>query len=181
MDRKLQQQILDGDVEAFSLVVDEYSPRVIAYLASRLYDASAVQDVAQETFITAFQQLDRFEARSQYSTWLIGIARNKMLTYLRGTTQLKNRKEALRAELLVSLTPDFDAFETEETDYQLGRLRSCITNLPEALRNLIVARYQDGESVRSIAERLARTIPSITSSLYRAKVSLRSCMLRSEN
>jgi RNA polymerase sigma-70 factor (ECF subfamily) len=177
MDKALQQRIVDGDVDAFSSVVDEYSPRVIAYLASRLQDAAAVQDIAQETFISAYQQLDRFQGRANFSTWLIGIARNKMLMHFRSTTQHKNRQEALRADLMVRLTPDLDAaFEDEEARHQIGRLRNCILKLPDTLRELVSARSQEGESVRCIAERLARSSPSITSSLFRAKKSLRVCM-----
>ena len=62
----------DGDEDAFRLLVHRHS-RGLYRLAWRLTGQQAdAEDVVQETFIRAFRQLDRFEARSNFATWLSG-------------------------------------------------------------------------------------------------------------
>src|SRR3954469_7104946 len=73
----------DGDAEAFRLLVERHS-RAIFRVAWRMtgneHDAD---DVVQETFLRAYRQIDRFEERANFSTWLHRIAINCSLDLLR--------------------------------------------------------------------------------------------------
>ena len=73
----------DGDEDAFRLLVHRHS-RGLYRLAWRLTGQQAdAEDVVRETFIHAFRQLDRFEARSNFATWLYRIAYNCAIDHLR--------------------------------------------------------------------------------------------------
>ena len=72
-----------GDSDAFRLLVEQHS-RSIFRLAFRMTgNEQDAEDVVQETFLRAFKQLDRYEARSSFSTWLFRIASNYSLDLIR--------------------------------------------------------------------------------------------------
>lgn len=68
---------------SFALIYQEHLARVYRYALSRLGDISEAQDVTSQTFIAAFEQFARFQGRSDISTWLLGIARHKVIDHLR--------------------------------------------------------------------------------------------------
>src|ERR1700759_3414966 len=72
-----------GDSDAFRLLVEQHS-RSIFRLAFRMTgNEQDAEDVVQETFLRAYKQLDRYEARSSFSTWLFRIASNYSLDLIR--------------------------------------------------------------------------------------------------
>src|SRR5438874_10909038 len=73
----------DGDQEAFRVLVDRHS-RSIYRLAFRMTGRQEdAEDVVQETFVRAYRQLGRFEARSNFGTWLYRIGFNCAIDYMR--------------------------------------------------------------------------------------------------
>ena len=82
-----------GDSDAFRLLVEQHS-RSIFRLAFRMTgNEQDAEDVVQETFLRAYKQLDRYEARSSFSTWLFRIASNYSLDLIR----MRKRHEEKRA------------------------------------------------------------------------------------
>src|ERR1043165_8316770 len=82
-----------GDEDAFRLLVERHGRSVyrLAYrMTGRPEDA---EDVVQETFIRAFRQLDRFESRSNFSTWLYRIGFNCAIDYMRGRPKRESYEE----------------------------------------------------------------------------------------
>ena len=93
----------DGDHEAFRLLVDRHGRNIyrLAYwMTGKPEDA---EDVVQETFVRAFQRLDRFEARANFATWLYRIGFNCAIDYMRSrqrreTTEPQETLEVLALE-----------------------------------------------------------------------------------
>ncbi|MFN2186081.1 MAG: RNA polymerase sigma factor, partial [Anaerolineae bacterium] len=72
-----------GDAAAYRRFVDENSASVYGLALKLLGDEQEAEDVLQETFLSAFRAIDRFEGRSKLSTWLYRIAYNASLMHLR--------------------------------------------------------------------------------------------------
>jgi RNA polymerase sigma-70 factor (ECF subfamily) len=66
----------EGDVDAFAALVRTYQAPVYRFLRHFLGDATLAEDVAQETFVRAYQRLGTFGFRAKFSTWVFSIARN---------------------------------------------------------------------------------------------------------
>src|SRR5215510_13818141 len=66
----------DGSRISFDELVVRYRPGLVAFLARRLPDAADAEDVAQETFLRAYDHLDRYDASRPFSTWLFAIGKN---------------------------------------------------------------------------------------------------------
>ena len=72
-----------GDGDAFRLLVEQHS-RAVFRLAFRMTgNEQDAEDVVQETFLRAYRQLDKYEARASFSTWLYRIAANYSLDLIR--------------------------------------------------------------------------------------------------
>src|SRR5471032_683536 len=82
-----------GDSDAFRLLVEQHS-RAIFRLAFRMTgNEQDAEDVVQETFLRAYKQLDRYEARSSFSTWLFRIASNYSLDLIRMRKRHEDKRE----------------------------------------------------------------------------------------
>lgn len=81
-----------GDAEAFGRFVDMYQIRVLGFVRRMVGDSDTAADVAQETFIRAFQSFPRFDGRSSARTWLFKIAHNLCID--RSRRKARHVKEA---------------------------------------------------------------------------------------
>ena len=69
--------------QSFNILASDYRPMIVAYLRSLGADAHLAEDLAQETFLAAYQSLNRFDEEGNLGAWLRGIARNKTLMHWR--------------------------------------------------------------------------------------------------
>ncbi|MBN1672594.1 MAG: sigma-70 family RNA polymerase sigma factor [Kiritimatiellae bacterium] len=178
--KELLQNVLDGDTDAFRGVVVAFGPAVRAYLAGRLPDPHTVDDLAQETFIAAYESLERFDPSTDMGLWLRGIARNKLNMHLRRTYRRGNALERLKLQVLHGLLPALRHATATDDGSTIERLRECVAKLPEQLRRVVTARYFDRAKVQDIAERLGKSATAVSSLLFRARKDVQLCMEKAE-
>jgi RNA polymerase sigma-70 factor (ECF subfamily) len=171
-----------GDPAAYRLLVELNSASVYNVALKLLGDEQEAEDVLQETFMSAFQAIDSFEARSKLSTWLYRIAYNASLMRLRKRKQMtafsldrpsldEDGTEVSASRQLVdwSTVPD-DELLTAEAREEMDR---AIAELPESLRSTFVLRDIQGLSGAETAEVLGITIQAVKTRLHRARLRLR--------
>ena len=171
-----------GDPAAYRRFVDLNSANVYNLALKLLGDEQEAEDVLQETFLSAFRAIDRFEGRSKLSTWLYRIAYNASLMYLRKrdrmTTFSLDRPfgdEEQEGESPVrhledwSAVPD-DQLLTAEARHVMDR---AVAELPESLRSTFVLRDIQGLSGAETAEVLGITVQAVKNRLHRARLRLR--------
>lgn len=174
--RELIERIRDGEVEAFRQIVEDHGPGLRVLLGSHLDDSSRVDDLAQETFLAAYEHLDRCASDADLGRWLRGIARNKLRMYLRRRYTERDARDAWREEVVrrldeVAAEPDYDRERIE-------RLQQCLSELPERLRELVHARYFEGEAVKALAQRLKRSANALSVALLKSRRLLSECVER---
>jgi RNA polymerase sigma-70 factor (ECF subfamily) len=171
-----------GDPAACRLFVDLNSASVYNVALKLLGDEQEAEDVLQETFMSAFEALDSFEARSKLSTWLYRIVYNASLMRLRKRKQMTafsldrptldgdGLEMPMRQQLVDwSAVPD-DELMTAEAREEMDR---AIAELPEALRSTFVLRDIQGLSGAETAEVLGITVQAVKTRLHRARMRLR--------
>ena len=165
---------LSGDTEAYRAIVREFGPGVRAWLARQVWDAHVVNDLAQETFIAAWDALPRFEIEGSLGAWLTGIARNRLRNYLRSKRRRDAAMERAREQLLVLLEPD-----QAESDIEARRaaLQVCIEKLPERSRTVVQERYREGQEIDDLASSQGMKANALRQLLFRIRQRLRSCIL----
>jgi len=173
------QRVLKGDRDSYRAIVKEYGPSIRAFLAAHLSQSETVDDLAQETFIAAFEGLRQFNLKEDLGSWLKGIARNKLLMHLRRHYQHGEAIEKLKAEAVEKVFEDTCRLQEGDDVHAVDRLRDCLEKLPPRLMSVVRARYFDRERVTSIAGKLGTTATAISSLLFRGRKELESCLGRS--
>lgn len=163
-DAELVQASRRGERAAFGALVERYQGVVCAVSYSRTGDRALSEDVAQETFLAAWRQLDRLRETVKLRSWLCGIARN-----LAGKARRKScRETALEGEGEM-VAPGDSPFD-EVCDAQGQRvLRDAMSRVPETYREPLVLHYAEGLSVRDIAEILELSEAAVMQRLSRGR------------
>ena len=109
-DEQVIRKVLAGRTEEFGVLVERYLPVVHAVGCAHLGNAADAEDVAQETFLKAYQQLDALRERRKFAAWLASIARNacRNLRRSRARESERVREAASQAE---AEAPDADREE----------------------------------------------------------------------
>jgi RNA polymerase sigma-70 factor (ECF subfamily) len=163
-----------GDKDAFRVLVERHSRSIfrLAYrITGREQDA---EDLVQDTLLRAFQQLDRFEARSSFGTWLYRIAVNCSLDLLR---KRRPREESLdssdsESEVLRIANgplPDRLVFSTEVQ----GRIEAALNRLTPVERAAFVLRHFEEMPVKEVGQALGLGTGPTKNTLFRAVQKIR--------
>ena len=174
------QKVLGGDRDAYRGIVKEYGSVVRACLAGHLSSTDIVEDLAQETFIAAYEHLGEFDIDQDFGPWIKGIARNKLLMHLRRAYQHGEALEKLKARAAEEMFEEVTRLQSADNGQAVDRLRQCFERLPERLLGVLRARYFDRESVTSIAGKYRTSVGAISSLLFRGRKELQSCMGRTK-
>jgi RNA polymerase sigma-70 factor, ECF subfamily len=168
-----------GRQDAFAEIVERHSGTIYNLGLRLMSNPQEAEEVLQETFISAFQALDRFEGRSQLGTWLYRIAYNAALMRLRRrqlpTESLDEPAVTEDGDVLPRQFVDWSALPDEQL---LGKERQDVLNtalaaLPDTLRSVFVLRDIEGLSTAETAEALGLTEANVKVRLHRARLALR--------
>lgn len=176
--KEIVKRVLRGDRDAYRAVVKEYGPVVRAALAAQLSSADAVEDLAQETFIAAYEHLGEFDLDKDLGAWIKGIARNKLLMHFRRLYQHGEAIEKLKAAAAQEVFEEVARISDGDDRRSVERLRSCFEKLPQRVVDALRARYFDQASVTAIAGRQRTSATAVSSLLFRGRKELQACMER---
>lgn len=168
-DDALIEKFLEGaKEEGFEMLVKKYQNRVvnIAYsLAGQAHDAD---DIAQEVFIKVYKNLDSFNRKAEFSTWLYRITINTAYNYI------KKKKRFIPTDF-VDRPDTIKAASSEDLggDERQASIKKAIERLPLKYRSVIVLKEIEGLSYRDIAKTLNCSIGTVESRLFRARSMLK--------
>ena len=172
-------RILAGEKHLFHDLIRPCERSIYFLLLSILKNETDVEDVAQETVIKVYQNLDKFRGDSQFRTWVLSIARNEGLGRLRKIgTRREDSLDAETDEQTGDYTPAIltswreipsEALEQKE----LGAiLRNAIEGLPEIYRNVVLLRDIEEMDIRQTAAALGISEAAVKVRLHRARALL---------
>ncbi|PHS63283.1 MAG: RNA polymerase [Flavobacterium sp.] len=167
-DPYLIRKTLEGDTKAFGQLVDKYQAFVFTIVIRMVKVREEAEEVAQDTFIKAYQSLANFRGDSKFSSWLYSIAYRKALDALR-----KNKKNN-NIELIDDITEgDCTVIENAlsflESEERKEAIQNCIMKLPEQEAAIITLFYFEEQSIKEIAEITALSEENIKVKLYRSR------------
>lgn len=180
-DEDLVRQVLAGRADAYDQLVHRHQDLVRAFIQRYISIAGAVIDeLVQDTFVAAFQSLAHFDQRARFSTWLLGIARNTTLNWLRTRARRNKRERSGLDELVESWgLDDLEQCDPAVDADELQALRHCLEKVSEQHRKLLTMTYQDQLSTEAVAEKVGRKGGAIRTMLSRIRKTLRGCIERS--
>ena len=169
-----------GDTAAFRVLVERYG-RSVFRLAFRMtgneFDA---EDVVQETFLRAFKQLESYESRSSFSTWLYRIAANYSLDLIRSRKRHASRRvteSADEEDVLDSVKATDPAQDRVYYSAQVKeRLDAALQLLSDQERTAFLLRHFEGQSIEEIGLVLDLGASATKNSIFRAVRKIREAL-----
>ena len=172
----LIQFTLAGDEAAFARLVRKYQKPVHAYASRKTGDFHIAEDITQETFLEAYQNLENLRDPLKFSAWLFGIANHLCIAWFRKN---RSRSELLREHYIIKTDTDtysrHVALENERDTVEAQRAlaQKLLSKLKENDRQLITLHYFEEMTSAEISRYLGVSQNTIKSRLRRAKQRLR--------
>ena len=162
----LIRRVINGENELFEQIVIEYQHLVYTVCLNIVKNSHDAENMAQETFISAYYSLSGFRG-GKFKSWLCRIAVNKSIDFKR-----KQSKFLFTDDLDFLESEDYDSESVDkllESKEITERINGILPLLPEKYSAVIKAFYYDGLSVKEIAERRNLPPKTVETQLYRAK------------
>ena len=160
-----------GDKKAYNALVLKYQDRLVYSVYKFLKDFELAQDIAQEAFIKAYKNIEKFRGDSQFYTWIYRIAINTA----KNVVSTKARKSEIYDNDTTDqlLSESAETSENPENILQAEQLRSeinkALQNLPEDIRVTLSLREFDGLSYEEIAKVLECPIGTVRSRIHKGR------------
>jgi RNA polymerase sigma-70 factor (ECF subfamily) len=167
-----------GDLEAYDDLVKRYQERIYATIYHMTSNHEDASDLAQDSFIKAYQALKSFKGGSSFYTWLYRIAVNKTINFLK---QRKNRNHMSLNDLDFNAEhdPDLVALVSENTPRRAAglselqeKLNAALLKLSEHHRLVVILHDVQGQSHEEIAKVMNCNIGTVRSRLFYARQQL---------
>lgn len=181
---QLVQAAKRGDISAFEQLVKRYDRNVFRIAQHITQNREDAEDVVQDAFLKAYQNLAQFQGNSKFYTWLVRIAVNEALM------KLRKRKSDKTVSMDEDVETEDGSVPREIADWspnpeQLFKqselneiLTKTIQGLPAGFRTVFVLRDVEGLSTEETADMLGLSIPAVKSRLLRARLQLRDRLTR---
>jgi RNA polymerase sigma-70 factor (ECF subfamily) len=170
VDNGLLDRIARGDGRAFHQLVDRHSGRLYRVAFSLVGNVADAEDVLQEAFAGVFRGAGKFEGRSSVQSWMTRIVVTQAAKFWR--TRRGKRDKSLEENLEASTGPAVDSGGSASVDARLD-LQSCLQQLSEEHRQVLVLREIDGMGYEEIAQVLSVPRGTVESRLFRARAELK--------
>jgi len=170
-DQYLIDKVLNGDTNAFGALVDRYQNFVFTIAIRILKVNEEAEEVAQDSFIKAFDSLANFRGDSKFSTWLYRIVYHKSLDRIKMNKRHRtyDLNEELTADTLNHIENGLEVMlNTERTSI----IKNSIAQLPEVDAAIISLYYFEEQSVKEIVKVTDLTEDNIKIKLYRSRKKL---------
>lgn len=154
-----------GDRAAFARLYRLMHPRLARFLARRLAQRDAIDDVINEAMLVVWRKAGEFRGESRVGTWITGIAYRCMLGLLRQSAPAEELSDAMREQGL----PEAPADDPVLRDW----LSRGLDTLPADQRDTLLLAYVMGETCEGIAGIMGCAVGTVKARLFHARVRLR--------
>ena len=163
-------EILNGKTEQYEYFLDRYGQQVFVLVDRIVSCQEDAEELTQDVFLKAFQQLSSFKAESTFSTWIYRIATNLAISAVR-----KKRNDVLRLDdsVFANLSDtQVDAALEDESEEQMERLQQAMNQLEADERALITLYYLEEKPLAEVAFILGMTEGNAKVKLHRIRKKL---------
>jgi RNA polymerase sigma-70 factor (ECF subfamily) len=172
---RLLGRIGQADEAAFRELYRAFSRRLYAYTLRQLGDPAQAEEIVSDTLYEVWKAPARFRGDAQFSTWLIGIARNKVLMAFRGRKP-DSKHEDLDDVAETVASEDAGAFEILAGQQRREGVRHCMDKLSDEHRECVHLVFYEGLSLAEVAQ--VQTCPegTVKTRLFHARQKLKNCL-----
>jgi len=175
-DEQVVARVLAGDTALYELLMRRHNQRLYRVARAILRDDAEAEDVMQDAYVRAYQNLGTFEGRAKFSTWLTRIAVHEALARCqkRSRFQSLDDSNSQYGDVMNAATSSDRSPEQKSYDQELSVvLEKAVLSLPDDYRMVFVLRDVEGMSTEETAQSLNLTQENVKVRLHRAHAKLR--------
>lgn len=165
----ISRAIVDHDTQAFDELVQRYQSRVRGWLRHLARDASLADDLAQETFLSAWRKLSTYKAKGSFEAWLLTIARNEFLQNRRKSGRETDHLQRVESEGKT----DTDTSEAQLYHGEASDIDRFLEILGHDERDIMILVYGFGLSHSEASDVSALPLGTVKSHVRRSIVKIR--------
>lgn len=170
-DEELVARVKQGDIASFEVLVERYEKPLFYYARQVLMDSDCAEDAVQEAFLLAYKNIQGFDVKRKFSSWIYRIVHNESINLLRARKKVTVLDEAVEVawegDLAQSVRKKLDSPESVRI------LRKAFEKIPSKYREVVYLRFYQEKSYEEIAEIMHLPVNTVGTYLSRAKQSLR--------
>ncbi|MHC4758746.1 MAG: RNA polymerase sigma factor [Planctomycetota bacterium] len=164
-DKNLVEASCAGDRKAYAALVKKYHRYVFLVCMGMLGNVADAEDIAQDAMLKGFVDISKLRDGSQFSPWVTRIAKNMCINLVR---REKHSRKAFEEK----------AKQLNESTTENDRLQQAIEKLPQETRLPLLMYYFDGQSVKTVAERMNISVPGVYLKLRAATEQLHELLVK---
>ena len=184
-DKELVAQAVEGSEAAYRELLERFRRPVFSLIYRMIGDREIAEDLAQESFVKAFNNLDSYNPSYRFSSWLFKIANNHAIDHLRRarlkTVSIHGSPHAVdrerEQETRIVLQAPGETPEQEVLALELGsEIEAAISHLRAEYRTVVILRHVENRPYEEIAEIMDVPIGTVKTFLHRARSELREAL-----
>lgn len=156
---------------AFAVLIDRYHSRLQRFVL-RISNISSeeAEDIIQDTWIAAYRNLNGFDTKLSFSSWIYRIARNQTISqYRKRSVRPQGNSVELDDELLNTLASDISINHTIDNQLLKEHIGELLADLDEKYRTVLILKYVEDKTYSEIADILKKPEGTVATLLNRAK------------
>ncbi|WP_018692204.1 RNA polymerase sigma factor [Algicola sagamiensis] len=167
----LIQAAVEGDQVALNRLLQQYQSRIFSFIQQRVKHREDVEDLVQDTLVQVQKSIGSFQHKSNFSTWVLGIALNLTRNHFNRSAQYKY--DFGTEDELAIMEGDEAPEESISSDQKMAAVADAIEQLPHKLREALVLTCIENLSYEDAAQQLNVSVCNLKSRLFRARKHLR--------
>ena len=177
--KMLLDRLKNGDEQAAVAIYRSFYGCVNSFVGLYVDDSAAAEEIVHDTFLAAFDSYERFEGRSNFKTWLMGIAKNKSHDWLRRTKREPAVSDLDSQPIIEQLIdPQWSVHDHVAAKQIRAIVRLCLRRLPLAQREATYLVFFEEMSVEQTAVEVNCPPGTVKSRLFNARLRLAACLRR---
>ena len=168
-------KILEGDSNAFAVLVDQYKDLVFSLSLKMLKNREEAEEAAQDTFVKVFKSLNNFKGDSKFSTWIYKVTYNTCLDQLKKNKRVQDTIpiDDFSENQIQNLENVLDAIDERDRNEMI---QDCIHLLPSEEAFLLILFYFEEQSLEEISKIIDCTANNVKVKLYRSRKKIASIL-----
>ncbi|MCM2339324.1 MAG: sigma-70 family RNA polymerase sigma factor [Burkholderiales bacterium] len=163
-DEEIIEKVRTSDKDLYALIINRYQKKLIRYANNLIKNEEKAIDIVQESFIKAFINLNSFDTKKKFSSWIYRIVHN----------QVENIRKKYKQETPLLEEWDFESKDDIEKDFEqketIEKVEKCLKEIPLIYSEPISLYYIDEKSYEEISDILKIPMGTVATRINRAKI-----------
>lgn len=173
-DEKLVQKSLQ-DIDYFACIYERYEKKLIRYiLRISSFNFAEAEEVLQEAFVKAWQNLNEFDDNLKFSSWIYRIVHNVTITeWKKSQSKGKDKLQEIDEELFQNLPAKLDLTKEVNRKFDDYNIKKILHLMPEKYREILILKFLEEKDYKEISDILKKPSGTVATLINRAKESFR--------